>query len=121
VTTFLRELASAAVVIGLVCIAVRWVLPTLLRMALAVIEDGVDLAGACLLLPEYWVSTNRRRRSRCPHRLAYEYAAGVAGLCRVLHMALRRLVRGLVVAAHAVPAPLVAVTAGGAYLVLVLR
>lgn len=84
--------------------------------ALEIVEDCVVFAAACLLLPEYWLSTAARRRSGCPPHIAYEYGDAIAGLCRILHIALHRAVHGLTIAAQEVPPPFVAVLTGGIYL-----
>lgn len=52
---------------------------------------------------------------------AYEYGDAIAGLCRILHIALHRAVHGLTIAAQEVPAPFVAILTGGIYLVAQLR
>jgi hypothetical protein len=121
VTVFLYHLVITAVIAVATCIVVRWVLPTLLRMALGLLLDCVLWIGAILLLPEYWLSSARRRGTGCPPYVAYEYASAVTGICRVVHLLLRRGLRGLAVAAHAAPLPLVAVVAGGLYVAGLMR
>lgn len=121
VTSFLRALLYTTVLMAVGSIVVRWVLPTLLPLALGIAKGCIAFAGACLLLPEYWLSTVARRRSGYPPRIAYEYGDAVAGLCRILHIALHRSVQGLTIAAQEVPVPLVAVLTGGIYLILLLR
>jgi hypothetical protein len=121
IASFLRALLYTTVLMAAVSITVRWVLPILLPLIRGMAEECVAFAGACLLLPEYWLSTVARRRSGYPPRIAYEYGDAVAGLCRILHIALQRSVQGLTVAAQEVPLPLVAVLTGGIYLALLLR
>jgi hypothetical protein len=117
VTAFLYHLVITAVIAVATCIVVRWVLPTLLRMALGLLLDCVLWIGAILLLPEYWLSSARRRGTGCPPYVAYEYASAVT----VVHLLPRRGLRGLAVAAHAAPLPLVAVVAGGLYVAGLMR
>lgn len=120
-TAFLYQLVVVAVVGAAGCVAVRWVLPILLRIALGLLLDAVLCLGAILLLPEYWLSSARRRRRGRPPTGAYEYASAVAGACRAVHLLLRRGLRGLAVAAHAAPLPLVAIITGGLYVAALLR
>lgn len=127
-TGFFRELhyiaaliAYTAVLMVASCIVVRLLLPALLQPALRTVENFVAFAAACLLLPEYWLSTAARRRSGCPPRIAYEYGDAIAGFCRILHIALRRAAHGLTIAAQEVPLPYVAVLTGGIYLAVHLR
>ena len=118
---FLHHLVVVAVVVAAGCVAVRWVLPTLLRITLGLLLDAVLCLGAILLLPEFWLSSAQRRRRGRPSTGAYEYASAVAGVCRAVHLLLRRGLRGLAVAAHAAPLPLVAIITGGLYVATLLR
>jgi len=113
---FLRELLYTAVLMVASCIVVRYFLPALLHLALEIVENCVAFAAACLLLPEYWLSTAARRRLGAPPQIAYEYGDAIAGLYRLLHTALHRAVHGLTSAAEEVPAPFVAILTGGVYL-----
>ncbi|MGH3773280.1 MAG: hypothetical protein ACRDRW_18105 [Pseudonocardiaceae bacterium] len=117
----MRELLHAAVLMVVSCIVVRWLLPTLLQLALRIVENCMTFTAACLLLPEYWLSTAIRRRSDSPPRIAYEYGDAIAGLCRILHTALHSAAHGLTIAAREVPAPFVAVLTGGIYLAVHLQ
>lgn len=113
---FLYALFYAVLFMVATGVVVRWIMPTLLQLALRILGGCVAITGACLLLPEYWLSTVTRHRSGAPPRIAYEYDDAVSGICRVAHLALHRMVQGLTVATHKVPASLIAVLAGGLYL-----
>ena len=119
-TALLQELLLIIVIAASACIAVRWLVPIALRLVLDILEDAVAFVAALLLLPEYWLSTTIRERQDSPPQVAYEYSAAVAGVARHLQLALRRICRGLAVAAHAAHPVLVAAIAVGLHLVLLL-
>lgn len=118
---FLHALLYATILMVATGIIVRWILPTLLQLALRIVGGCVAVAAACLILPEYWLSTVARRRSGAPPRIAYEYDDAVSGICRVVHLGLHRFVKGLTVATQKVPVSLMAVLTGGLYLAWQLR
>lgn len=120
-TGFLRELLYAAILTGASCIVVQWLLPTLLQLTLKIVENLMTFVAACLLLPEYCLSTRARRKSGCPPQIAYKYGDAIAGLCRILHIALHRAVHSLTIAAQEVPTPVVAALTAGIYFAVQLR
>jgi hypothetical protein len=113
---FLHALLYATLLMVATGIIVRCMLPTLLQLALKIVGGCLAITGACLLLPEYWLSTVARHRSGIPPRIAYEYDDAVSGICRVAHLALHRFVKGLTIATQKVPASLIAVLTGALYL-----
>jgi hypothetical protein len=121
VTAFVHHLAITVLVATLAAVGVRWLLPTLFRTGLGLLQDTLLGFGALLLLPEYWVSSAYRTRAGRPPHLAYEYGSAVAGVCRVLHSALCRVMRSLAIAAGAVPLPIIGAIAGGIYLASLTR
>lgn len=102
-----------AMVIALSIVTVRWLLPLALRILLEPLRHTVDIAAACLLLPEYWLSTASRRFVGAPPYWAYEYGTAVSWVARLIHAILDRLFRGLDSVAGAVPFLVIAVAAGG--------
>lgn len=120
-TDFLRQLLYAAILTVASCIIVQWLLPTLLQLTLKIVENLMTFVAACLLLPEYWLSTEARRKSGCPSQIAYKYGDAIAGICRILHGALRRTVHTLTIAAQEIPMPVVAALTAGIYLAVQLR
>jgi hypothetical protein len=92
-------------------VAVRWVVPIAARTLLALIVDIVAVLAAVLVLPDYYASTAARRRTRPPPAWAYGYGWLVVDALSSALLVVRRLLRGLAVAAHAAPPVPVAVVA----------
>ncbi len=83
---FFRFTFLTALVVAAACVVVRWVLPPLLVLLCHSAQDLIDLAAACAVLPEYWISTANRRRSKSPPSLlAYEYGCAVGAIAHVVH------------------------------------
>jgi hypothetical protein len=118
---FLHALFYAALLMAATGIVVRWIMPTVLELAVRILGGCVAITGACLVLPEYWLSTVARHRSGAPPRIAYEYDDAVSGICRLAHLALHHCVKALTVVTGKVPSLLIAVLAGGLYLAWQLR
>lgn len=110
-TAFLREAILIVVIACSACVLVRWVVPAVLRAVSGPLADGVAVLAACLLLPEYLVSSHARRRGSAPPHLAYEYGSAVAGATDRLQRVVRGLCRVLAAGAPNAPLPLVAVAA----------
>jgi hypothetical protein len=120
VNALLREVLLLGVVGVSAPVVVRWLLPAVLRLLLEPLLDVIGFAAACLLLPEYLVSTVARRRTGAPPSIAYEYGALVAGAAGLVQRVLRRACRLLAVVAQNVPAAAAAAMAIGVHLAVLL-
>jgi hypothetical protein len=94
------------------CLVVRYLVPALLTVLVDPLCGVVGLLAALFVLPEFWISTAYRRDGGRPPPLAYLYSEGVCHLARLGHRGIRLALRSLVVAAHAIPPPAVALAAG---------
>ncbi|WP_275295683.1 hypothetical protein [Amycolatopsis sp. La24] len=109
---FLHGLVTAALVIAVVCLAVRFLLPVVLHLLVEPVRDCVSLAAALFLLPEYWVSRSRRREGTVPIPFAYAYGDGIAHLAGLGDRSVVLLFRSLArAAAKAPPLAVAGVTA----------
>lgn len=94
---FPEALPGLLLVMTVACVSVRFVVPVALRTLIEPARDAVTLIAALLVLPEYWVSTARRRAGEAPPHLAYVYGNGVTRLAwlgdRGVALALRSLAR----------------------------
>lgn len=87
-----RGALFTALVVVVACVAVRWLLPLVLRLLRRPVQELVQLVGACLVLPEYWVSwAVRRVTGGSPPLLVYEYGHAVGWAARLAHHAVDRV------------------------------
>ncbi|WP_406629277.1 hypothetical protein [Amycolatopsis sp. WGS_07] len=109
---FLHGLGVSALVIAVVCLAVRFVLPAVLKVLVEPVRGCVSLAAALLLLPEYWLSRSRRRGGAVPAQFAYAYGDGIVQLAGLGDRGVVLLLRSLAEAAATVhPLAVAGVTA----------
>lgn len=97
-----HALATSVLLVAMACIAVRFVLPALLRTLVEPAREVVSLIAAVLVLPEYWISRARRRNGGTPHHFAYVYGDGVVRLAALGDRSVVLLLRSLARAAIAV-------------------
>ncbi|MFD2474141.1 hypothetical protein [Amycolatopsis silviterrae] len=100
---FLHGLGTSALVIAAVCLAVRFVLPAVLKILVEPARSCVSLTAALLLLPEYWLSRSRRREGALPAPFAYAYGDGIAHLAGLGERSVVLLLRSLAEASATVP------------------
>jgi hypothetical protein len=94
---------SFVLLVAVVCLAVRYLLPAVVKALVDPLCGVVGMLAALLVLPEYWISTACRRNGGGPPHLAYLYGDGVCRLARMGHRGVRLALRSLALAAHAVP------------------
>ena len=109
--------ASALGAALLVC----WVLPAVLRAAIAPVQDGIGALTALIVLPEYLLTSALRHANRRPPRLAYDYSAAVTGVARQGSTVARLLLGGVSRGVATVHPMLVALAFGALALAHVLR
>jgi hypothetical protein len=95
-----------------ICLAVRYLVPAVLRAIVDPLCGLVGMLAALLVLPEFWISTAYRRDGGGPPSLAYLYGEGVCRLARLGHRAIRLTLRSLAKAANTVPPLAVALIVG---------
>ena len=87
-----RGALFTALVVVVACVTVRWLLPLALRLLRRPVQELVQLVGACLVLPEYWVSRAIRRvTSDSPPLVVYEYGHAVGWAARLVHHVVDRV------------------------------
>jgi len=96
------SLPGLIVVIGLACVAMRFVVPVALRALIEPLREVVGVLAALLVLPEFWISTARRRDGGTPPYLAYVYGNGVGRLATLGHQGVGTALRSLARAATTV-------------------
>ena len=107
----MREILVLLAVAAAAPVVVRWVVPVLARTLAALITHLVAALAAVLVLPDYCASIAARRRAELPPAWAYGYGSVVVDVLGAGLQVVRRLLRGLAVAAHAAPPILIAVAA----------
>lgn len=103
-----------------VCVALRYLVPTVLTTLIDPLCGVVWFLAALFVLPEFWISNAYRREGGCPPTLAYLYGEGVCRLAWLGHRAVRLTLRSLANAARTVPPPIVVLVMGTWQLVAVL-
>ena len=112
-SSFPQTLATSILAILVACLAVRFVVPSVLRALVAPAREIVSLVASVLVLPEYWISHSRRRKGGTPPHFAYVYGDGIARLACLGDSSIVLLLRSLARAAltvHPIAVALLAVT-----------
>jgi energy-coupling factor transporter transmembrane protein EcfT len=99
------------IAVAVACLTTRWVAPLVLRTLAKSIQAAVVVVAAVAILPEYYLSTDSRRRHRNPPQLAYDYGAAVGWVASLIHRVVGALLHGVARAIRAIPMVLVAVVA----------
>jgi hypothetical protein len=107
----LRGLLSLIVLAAMTCLAVRYVLPVVLKALIEPLRGVLGMIAALLVLPEFWISTASRRGGGGPPHFAYVYGNGVVRLALLGHRAVGVVLRSLARAARAAHPVAVAVVA----------
>ncbi|MEV0675327.1 hypothetical protein AB0I60_02260 [Actinosynnema sp. NPDC050436] len=106
------DVLFVAAVAGCACLATRWAMPFLLRLAAAVLRGAVAAAAVLLIFPEYRWSTRNRRGEKTPSSFAYTYGDFVGRTTFWINRSLSAVLHTAAGAFQALPAPLVAVLTG---------
>lgn len=108
-----RGALFTALAVVLACVAVRWVLPLILRVLKRPVQDLIQVVAACVVLPDYWASrATRRITGGPPPMVVYEYGYTVGWIARVAHNVIGRTFAVLATIASSVHPAAVAVAAG---------
>lgn len=111
--SFCRSIILVVLVITATCVAVRWVVPLILRILARPLQDGIVAVAGIVLLPEYLLTTIMRRRGRSPFCIAYDLGDATAWTVRTLCATVRITFGGLSRAARGVHPAIIAVISGG--------
>lgn len=97
-----RGLPGLILVVALACLLVRFVVPVVLKALIEPVREIVGVLAALLVLPEFWISTARRREGGAPPHLAYVYGNGVGRLAYLGYRGVGTVLRSLARAATTV-------------------